>query len=290
MMPCGLNAHPQDFANVARDIAMMMRLGPTFVRVSALQHGVINQERATSVKRMVDAGLKVVGLCTSESCATMGDAAWKSYCQNYAKASRWCGVMHDQVGNEWNTQPFWGGPPDTRKAYRRFGVAQDIIGRPCIAGGVTCENKNASNKISAVRWIASWLADGANPLAWDLHWYHTDVKQKAVYEQCVKLLKGKIVTVLETGCSDVAQQLAWYRGIKKGVWGALPARVLWYSYNDNGMPQFALVDRNSKPGALAKAILGGADEGDSYKMIALIAEKRKAPSKTRKGLGAECER
>ena len=254
-MPIGVNCHPQAFGSVGRDIAMLKRFGPTFCRVSALQFGVISQGNATRVKQMVDAGLKVVGLCTSETCATMSDAAWSAYCQSYKKWAMWAGVMYDQVGNEWNG-PFWNGAQDVKKACRRFNMGQSIIGRPCIAPGVTCENKSNSSKTSAISWTTAFLSE-TSPLAFDLHWYSTDVKQKSVFDECVKLLKGNIVTVLETGCSDASAQLAWYKGVKKGVWGALPERVLLYAYNDPWMPQFALVDKNTNPSPLAKMILAG---------------------------------
>jgi hypothetical protein len=256
-MRIGINAHPQAFGSLSRDIAMMLRLAPTFVRVSALQHGVISQERANRVKRMVDAGLKVVGLCTSEKCATMNDKAWVSYCKTYAKLASWAGTTYDQVGNEWNTQPFWGGKPDVRKAIERFKVAQDIIGRCCIAPGVTCENKNASNKISAVRWVKSFLADGADPLAFDLHYYATDERLKSVFDECVRILAGWRIVVLETGCATASKQAAWYKKVRGGIFTAAHEHVLWYSYNDSLLQGFALVDKNTKPSPLAKLILGG---------------------------------
>ncbi len=254
-MKNGLNAHPQVFSNVSRDIAMLLRLAPTFVRVSALQFGVINQERANRVKRMVDAGLKVVGLCTSETCATMSDREWSNYCITYDRLSAWCGVTYDQIGNEWNG-PFWNGAQDLRKVCARFNMAQCIIGHRCIAPGVTCENKTSSAKTKATSFIRALLAE-TDPLAFDLHWYVTDVKQKAVFEECVKLLKGKCVVVLETGCSDAAKQEAWYKSIKGGVWGAEAQHTLLYSYNDSLLVGFSLVDRNSNPGPLARKILAG---------------------------------
>lgn len=257
-MKNGLNAHPQDFGNVSRDIAMLLRLDPTFVRVSALQFGVISEANATRVKRMVDAGLRVVGLCTSESACGMSESGWVDYCYRYRKYAMWSGVMYDQIGNEWNTKPFWGGSPDARKAFERFRIAQNIIGRPCIAAGVTCENKTKKGeKIKAVEWIKSWLADGADPLAWDLHYYQTDERLKSVFVECVKLLKGKIVTVLETGCSDAKKQEAWYKGIKGGMWGAKAEHVLYYSYNDSSLVGFSLVDKNTNPSPLARKILAG---------------------------------
>ena len=154
-------------------------LRPPYVRTSLLQEGIISRGNIDAVQHLASSGLNVFPVVTSQRAATITDSQWRAYINRVIPSVPISPSANNrrllQIGNEWNTQPFYGGPVNADRAYALTKIAVDMFQSkyPCIVilGGITNEFKNSDNKMAARRWIDSFLGNGIDGLIdfWALH-------------------------------------------------------------------------------------------------------------------------